>query len=71
MRIKAHRPFLGVSAALDRNADIQSNTRILETEPWPLKIADTDTGNQIRSQIDELEQLLEAYRDGTIAEHSN
>lgn len=71
MRIKAHRPFLGVGAALDRNADIQSNTRILETEPWPLKIADTDTGNQIRSQIDELEQLLEAYRDGTIAEHSN
>ena len=68
MRIKAHRPFLGVDAALDRNADIQSNTRVLETEPRPLKIADTDTGEQIRAHIDELEDLLAAYRDGTLEE---
>jgi fructose-1,6-bisphosphatase len=33
-----------------------------------LAVADTDTGARIRAQIAELEELLQAYRDGDIRE---
>lgn len=68
VRIKAHRPFRSVEAALDDNADIESETDILETEPRTLLVSDTDTGAQIREQIDDLRLLLEAYRTGELPE---
>lgn len=68
MRIKAHRPFLSVRAALAANADILSNTTVIETEERRLRIADTDTGRALAEQISDLHDLLDAYRDGTIKE---
>ncbi len=71
LRIKAHRPFLSVEAALAANADILSNTTVIEREERRLRIADTDTGRRIRTQIDDLRALLDAYRDGTIRERDD
>lgn len=68
MRIKSHRPFESVDAVLDENADIESETQVFETEPRPLLISDTDTGEQIRRQIRDLQTLLEAYRSGELPE---
>ena len=68
MRIKAHRPFLSVEAALAANADILSNTTVIEREEPRLRIASTDTGRNIAEQIADLRELLDAYRDGTIKE---
>ena len=68
MRIKAHRPFQSVEAALDDNVDIESSTTVIEREEVPLKIRDTDTGREIRAQIADLRRLLHAYRTGAIAE---
>ena len=68
MRLKAHRPFTSVDDALDRNADILSNTRVLEVEERPLLVSDTDTGERIREQIADLTALLEAYRTGDLPE---
>lgn len=68
MRIKAHRPFLSVEAALAANADILSNTTVIEREEPRLRIESTDTGRNLRRQIADLRELLDAYRDGTIKE---
>lgn len=68
MRIKAHRPFQSVEAALDENADIESEVTVIEHEPRLLRIDDTDTGADIREQILELRALLEAYRSGVLPE---
>ena len=70
LRLKAHRPFHGVLAALTANEDIASahETVIEDAGDAPLTVADTDTGRHIRAQIDELEALLEAYRSGLLVE---
>lgn len=68
MRIKAHRPFQSVEAALDEDADIESDVTVIEREPRELRIADTDTGADIRRQIRDLSRLLSAYREGILSE---
>ena len=35
-----------------------------------MRISDTDRGRVIQEQIDELQDLLHAYREGVIKEHS-
>ena len=70
LRLKAHRPFHGVTAALMANDDIASahETTIEDRSDAPLMVADTDTGMRIREEIDELEELLLAYRSGELVE---
>ncbi len=70
LRLKAHRPFHGVQAALTANEDIASahETIIEDATAAPLHVNDTDTGATIRGQIAELEALLGAYRSGLLAE---
>ena len=70
LRLKAHRPFHGVAAALTANEDIASahETVIEDTSARPLRVADTDTGVGIQQQTDELQALLDAYRSGELAE---
>lgn len=68
LRIKAHRPFLSIEAALSANADILSNTTVIEREERELKVADTDEGRALAEQIGDLRALLEAYRSGELAE---
>ncbi|MCH3944122.1 MAG: fructose-1,6-bisphosphatase [Atopobiaceae bacterium] len=68
LRIKAHRPFTTVGDALNRNADILSNTTVLETNKHARLIEDTDTGARIRAQIADLQSLLDAYRMGELPE---
>ncbi|MDO4538096.1 MAG: fructose-1,6-bisphosphatase [Coriobacteriales bacterium] len=73
LRLKAHRPFHGVQAALTANEDIASahETVIEDTSASPLTVGDTDRGTRIRAQIAELEALLAAYRSGEIAEKAS
>lgn len=66
LRIKAHQPFESVYEALKKNKDIQSSSETIETENHRVMVKDTDAGKQIQSEIDDLEQLLEAYRNGDI-----
>lgn len=70
LRLKAHRPFHGVTAAIMANDDIASahETTIEDRSDAPLMVADTDTGMRIREEIAELEELLLAYRSGELAE---
>ena len=68
MRLVAHEPFESAEAAILHESDIISDTIILETSSTRQKIADTDIGTELRESIHQLEELLQAYRDGTIIE---
>lgn len=66
MRIKAHRPYDAIGDVVADRGDIYSDDDQLERNERPLTIADTDTGAHIRSQIDDLTTLLDAYRTGEL-----
>ena len=68
LRLVAHEPFAGRKDAIRNNRDIASSTNILERLKNRQKIAETDTGRQLREQIDNLYALLSAYRSGAIVE---
>lgn len=64
----AHEPFESTESAILHESDIFSDSVILETTTHRQKIADTDIGAELREMIHQLEELLQAYRDGTIIE---
>ena len=68
MRLVAHEPFESTEAAILHESDIFSDTTILETSSMRQKIADTDIGTELRESIHQLEELLQAYRNGLIIE---
>ena len=68
IRIKAHYPFQDIEHVLTTNADIDSVTTQVEMEPKRVMIGDTDNGQNLKQQISDLTDLLEAYRDGMIME---
>lgn len=68
MRLVAHEPFESTEAAILHESDIFSDSIILETKTSRQKIADTDIGAELRESIHQLEELLQAYRDGIINE---
>ncbi len=65
-----HEPFTSTSEAIRKGTDIASSTQIVEMAGKRLRISDTDKGRKIKGQIDELRQLLHAYRHGIIKEVS-
>ena len=72
LRIVAHQPFVGRERAIRENYDIASATTIFERMESRQKIKETDIGHELQARIDDLMLLLEAYRDGAVAEtHRN
>ena len=69
MRIVAHQPFAGKYNAIHSNADIDNDSNIFERMETRLKVADTDEGVMLRSRVDELLDLLIAYRSGAVTEN--
>ncbi len=68
MRLVAHEPFESTEAAILHESDIFSDSTVVETAPVRIRVADTDIGAELKESIKQLEQLLRAYRDGTIIE---
>jgi len=68
MRLVAHEPFESTEAAIKNETDIFSDSVIVETASMRLRVADTDTGDEIRESIAQLEALLRAYREGELIE---
>jgi fructose-1,6-bisphosphatase III len=63
-----HEPFTSTEDAILRGTDIKSTTQIVEMSNRRMLVADTDIGVELRKQIDDLEELLFAYRHGYIKE---
>lgn len=68
MRLVAHEPFESTESAIINESDIFSDSFILETAALRQKISDTDIGAELRESIHQLEELLQAYRDGILIE---
>ena len=65
-----HEPFTSTQDAILRCTDIKSTTQIVEMSTHRMLVADTDKGTELRQQINELKDLLYAYRHGIIKEKS-
>ncbi len=70
MNLAAHDPFESTEAAIEQEKDIHSSTTIIETTTKRTMVGDTDAGKELKEQVEELEELLEAYRSGRIAERA-
>ena len=68
MRLVAHEPFESTESAILNESDIFSDSSIVETAAERILVADTDAGRELKESIKQLEALLQAYRDGIIAE---
>ncbi len=68
MRLAAHEHFESAHAAIVNESDLFSESIEVETFPRRKLVADTDNGKEIQENIYYLEELLEAYREGTIME---
>ena len=68
MRIKSHMPFESVERVISENLDIESRANQFEIEPYRVMVGATDIGKRLAAQIEDLNELLTAYRDGSILE---
>lgn len=63
-----HEPFTSAENAITYGTDIVSTNQIVEMSVHRMRVRDTDKGRELKSQIDELMELLYAYRRGIIPE---
>lgn len=68
MRLVAHETFESMDAAIKNESDIFSDSIIVESYAHRMRVADTDIGMQLKESIHQLEELLQAYREGLIIE---
>ena len=68
MRLVSHEPFESAETAIKNESDIFSDSIIVETSAARQRVADTDIGKELKVQIHQREELLEAYREGIIVE---
>ena len=67
-RLVSHEPFAGKAEAIRKNWDITSTSQIFERLESRATIKDTDVGREMQAQVDDLLDLLRAYRSGAIVE---
>lgn len=65
-----HEPFTSTDDAIRRGTDIKSTTQIVEMSSHRMLVGDTDKGDELNTQISDLEELLYAYRHGFINEQN-
>ncbi|MDE6010734.1 MAG: fructose-1,6-bisphosphatase, partial [Muribaculaceae bacterium] len=63
-----HEPFTSAEEAVRNGTDILDTTQIVELNHQRLLVRDTDKGDELQSQINELKELLRAYRHGELKE---
>ncbi len=67
MRLVSHRPFEGKDAAVRENRDILASSDVIfETMSRRMLVRDTDAGKRILERMDDLQALLQAYREGVV-----
>ena len=66
-----HEPFTSAENAIVNGTDIVSTNQIVELSAHRMRVRDTDKGYELQCQIDELMELLYAYKNGYIAERSH
>ena len=67
-RIVSHQPFDGRENAITLNHDIDSYSMVFDTLEKQAKVAQTDAGVALQAQVNDLMDLLSAYRAGLVNE---
>ena len=68
MMLVAHKPFTSTEEAIANETDIHSERIMVEMAPHRMHVGDTDNGKALKERIEELTELLAAYRSGLIIE---
>lgn len=68
--LAAHEAFTSADEMIRQGIDVTPSTERIETFPQRILIADTDTGRQIRGELEDLQKLVDAYRQGVLVEHA-
>lgn len=63
-----HHPFESAQKAIEEEVDLDSDTIVLHPADKRIRVKDTDAGKEIQRQIDNLQDLLSAFRKGYIKE---
>ena len=61
-------PFESKNKAIEEGLDIKTQTILKENVISRKRVADTDIGKKSQEEIDDLKQLLVAYREGILKE---
>lgn len=68
LQLVQHEPFMGKRSAIENLKDIQSVRVLSEPTKHRIMVRDTDVGRELQTQIDNLKNLLIAYRIGLVKE---
>lgn len=66
MRLVMHEKFDSAEASIQQETDIVSDTLVVENFLTRKSVGDTDIGSELRENIEDLEELLYAYRSGDV-----
>ena len=61
-------PFESKIKAIEEGLDIKTQTILKENVVSRKRVADTDIGTKLKEEIEDLKQLLIAYREGILKE---
>ena len=67
-RIVSHQPFAGKYNAIHKNSDIDNDSVIFEKMENRMKVAETDEGHVLQERVNDLLDLLDAFRSGAVTE---
>lgn len=70
LQLVQHEPFTSTEEAIRNGSDIVGTIQIVELSAKRMRVRDTDKGRELAGQIQELTELLHAYRLGIIKERS-
>ncbi len=68
LTLTAHEPFSGAEDVIYNNRDIVSNQVAVRHSANRILVGDTDNGKRLKERIDDLKELIKAYRQGVVAE---
>lgn len=71
LELVQHEPFESAEKAVKDGTDILGSKQIVELSAKRLRVRDTDKGQELQSQIQELRDLLHAFRHGEVKERHN
>jgi fructose-1,6-bisphosphatase-3 len=68
MLLVQHEPFESAQKAIEEGHDIISETSVIDFTSNRKMVKDTDIGQALKQQVDDLKMLLEAYKGGLLKE---
>lgn len=66
--LAAHEPFTSADDMIRKGEDLTPHTERIENFPQRILIAETDTGQLLRGQLEDLQKLIDAYHNGVLVE---